>query len=193
MKRLLTIKKKLCSLGCLVVLGLLASPAVAWDTSGIDGFVDPGCLLDLADEYPEITTVEVTIPRSLLRAVGLGFKENPDLQKLVFGLEWVGAVVIETENPEIAAVATACLKKTERRLDKQGWERLARIREEGTNVNVMILNGGEEVRGVSVLISEPGEGTFVLTNLAGIINLELLGELSREMDLPGLDAIPEGK
>ncbi|MDX1388286.1 MAG: DUF4252 domain-containing protein [Acidobacteriota bacterium] len=190
MKRLLT-DLKLCSLGCLVLV--LTSPALAWDTSGIDGYVDPGCLLDLADDHPEITTVEVTIPKGLLRGVGLGFEENSDLQELVFGLEWVGAVVIETENPEISTVAAACMKETESRLGKRGWERLARIREEGTNVNVMILNGGEEVRGVAVLISEPGEGTFVMTNLAGLINLELLGELSREMNVPGLDQIPEGK
>ncbi|MDX1389234.1 MAG: DUF4252 domain-containing protein, partial [Acidobacteriota bacterium] len=98
-----------------------------------------------------------------------------------------------TEDPDVGLAATACLRDAQKKLERGGWERLARIREEGSTVSVMILNGGETVRGVAVLISDPGEGTFVFSNLAGIINLELLGELSEEMDLPGLDQIPEKK
>jgi hypothetical protein len=190
MERLMMLAKPSRLLPCIAALVLLVSPAAAaWDTSGIAGYVDPDCLVGIADVHPEITIVEVTIPGSILRPIGLGLKENPDLQQLVFGLEWVSAVILETEDDQIARTAQACMKDTESRLTRKGWERLARIREEGATVNVLILNGNETVRGLVVLISEEGE--FVMTNLAGVINLELLSELSDEVDIPGLDQIPE--
>jgi hypothetical protein len=189
MERLMLVKPSRV-LPLVATLVVLATPAAAaWDTSGIAGYVNPGCLVDIADAHPEIGIVEVTIPKSFIRAVGAGVKENADLQQLVFGLEWVSAVVVETDDPLIAAEARKCVKETEDRLTGKGWERMARIREGGATVNVLVLNGSETVRGVVVLISEEGE--FVMTNLAGVINLELLAELSDQVDLPGLDAIPD--
>ena len=190
MERLLMFVKPSRFIPLVATLALLANPAAAaWDTSGIEGYVSPECLVEIADAHPEITIVEVTIPKSFIEAVGLGLKENPDLKKLVIGLEWVSAVVVETEDPDIAAAAQKCMKDAETRLTRKGWERMARIRDGGTTVNVLILNGNETVRGLVVLISEDGE--FIMTNLAGVINLELLAELSGEMNIPGLDAIPE--
>jgi hypothetical protein len=191
MERLLMLAKRSRWVPLAAALALLATPGAAWDTSKIEGHVDSGCLVGIADLHPETTIVEVTLPGSLLEGIGLGLKENPDLQELVFGLEWVSAVILETEDKEIATKARACMKETEERLNRKGWERLARIREEGSTVNVLILNGNETVRGVVVLMSEEGE--FVMTNLAGLINLERLSQLSEEMDIPGLDAIPEKK
>jgi len=174
---------------CVLTLGLVASPAHAgWGASEVDGRVDLSALAALADEHPEIAVVEVTIPRSLLKAISRADEGDEEGSDEAFGLEWVGAVILEIEDPAVQEKARAFFTDTERRLVKEGWERLARIREEGARVNVFILNGGETIRGVVVMVAE--DGAYVFTNLAGRIDPELLSELSEEMDVPGLDQIP---
>jgi hypothetical protein len=125
---------------CVLALGLVASPAHAgWDASGVDGHVDLSALVALADEHPEIAVVEVTIPRSLLKAISRADEGEEEGSDRAFGLEWVSAVILEIEDPAVQEEARAFFADTERRLAKEGWERLARIREEDARVNVFIL------------------------------------------------------
>lgn len=177
---------------CTLALALAAEPARAgWDASGIDGHVDMSTLAALADEHPEISVVEVTIPRSLLGAISRaeGEGEAGEEGEGILGLEWASAIILEIEDPVVQEKARAFFNDTESRLAKEGWERLARIREESARVNVFVLNGGEKIRGVVVMVAE--DGAYIFTNLAGQIDPELLGELSEDMGVPGLDRIPE--
>ncbi len=80
--------------GCLLLLALLASPAVAQKTSleRLPGYVDGAAFIDLVGD--DAVTVEVSIHGSLLKAL-LGV--DPDLKAMAGGLESIHAVILEIE------------------------------------------------------------------------------------------------
>ena len=80
------------------------------------------------------------------------------------------------------------VENTEKRLLKKGWERLARVQEEGGLVKVLMLPSGESILGLVVLVVEENE--IVFANVAGNIDMAQLGSLAEKMDIPGLDELP---
>ena len=171
------------------VLILLASGAtMAGDNEAdrLPGYVDPAPFLALADEDGEL--VEISIPGKLLKAFAGPFaKEEPEVASLVGGLEWIGAVIVGTEDPARIRKAKELFDQTEARLIRKGWERLARIRQEGSTVKVLILNTETTIGGLVVMVREDDQ--IIFTNIAGVIDLEKLGELGKEMEIPGLEEI----
>lgn len=153
------------------------------------GYVDGSVFLEYADEDDSL--VEVSIDGPLLKIMARAFDGREEGVANLFGdLESVTAIVIEKEGDKELDGAFELAGKLTRRLEKQGWERLARVREKDTRISVMVLNDGELILGLTVLVIEPSGGELVFANIAGRIDPASLGKLSSGMHIPGLDRIP---
>lgn len=80
-------------------------------------------------------------------------------------------------------VAKSDIKKLMRDVRKNNFEDLMTVRDEGTRVNFMIREEGENITNVLVIIQ--GEGDFILLSLEGNLNFDDLKEL--EFDVEGGD------
>jgi len=157
------------------------------DLERLPGYVDPAPFLALEDEDGEL--VSITIPGTLLKALAGPFGKESELAGLIGGLEWVGATIVGTEDPERIRKARELFDSTEKRLLREGWERLVVVREEGSTVKVLILNTEKTIAGLVVMVIDDEE--IVFTNIAGVIDLEKLGALAEEMKIPGLENLGE--
>ena len=179
------------------VLGILTAAILATgivmavdpETAKLPGYVDGAPFLDLASEDGEL--VEVSLPRSVL-SMFCGSeqgKDESDVSGIACGLEWIGAVVIEI-GAEAANEyqAQELIEKTEKKLLGKGWERLARVQEDGEVLKVLMLPSGRSVLGLVVLIVEEHE--IVFANVAGNIDMAQLRKLGDQMDIPGLENLP---
>jgi hypothetical protein len=174
-----------------LLLALAIGPAHAADPAleRLAGYVDASAFAALADE--ETTKVVVTLPKSLLKLVSAA---DPELSGLVGGLEMIQAVVLElgegTPASRLDRLATV-LDSTGTSLVGKGWQRLASISEpRGATVQVLMLQSGEEIRGLVVLLVDRHERSAVFANIAGLIDLAGLQRMGEHLDIPGLDAIP---
>ena len=179
------------------VLGILTAAILATgvvmavdpETAKLPGYVDGTPFLDLASEDGEV--VEVSLPRSIL-SMFCGSEpgeDEPDVAGVACGLEWIGAVVIEIgEGPKSEHRAQELIETTEKGLLDKGWERLARVQEGGEVLKVLMLPSGRSVLGLVVLIAEEHE--IVFANVAGNIDMAQLRKLGDQMDIPGLENLP---
>jgi hypothetical protein len=170
-----------------LLLAAVAAGPVAAQTSysKLRGYVDKEAFTGLVVGEDD-TQVEVWLPGSLLKLVAA---VDPELGKLVAGLELLQAVVIETGDGELSGRLAGQLAKTESSLLKQGWVRLAKIKEGNENVAVLVISDDEAIHGLTVLVSDTGEGSFVFANVVGMIDLAAIRQLGEHMDIPGLDQI----
>jgi ABC-type amino acid transport substrate-binding protein len=163
--------------------GAAAAPANA---DKLPGFVDGAPFLELDNGGGQL--VEISLPGSLLKVFcGPLKKEEPELASVACNLDWIGAVIVGIENDVTRTQAARLFGETEKRLLGRGWERLALVRDKGNLVKVLILNRDQQVSGLVVMVMNDEQ--IVFTNVAGSIDLEKLGELGQEMDIPGLDEI----
>jgi hypothetical protein len=171
----------------LVALAALAvTVAAAADPARIPGFVDPQAFIDLFGD--DAVTVEVSLRGALLKALsGL----DPELAATTRGLESIQAVILELGDSPRAERARALVRDTEQRLMRAGWERLARVQDEGAEVKVLVLNDEEAIQGLVVLVVDLDEGNVVFANVAGAIDLSAIARVGDDLDLPGLDQIGE--
>jgi len=185
------------SKGTTRVLGILTAAILATgvvvavdpETAKLPGYVDGTPFLDLASEDGEL--VEISLPRSIL-SMFCGSeqeKDESDVTGIACGLEWIGAVVIEI-GAEAGSEhrAQELIEKTEKRLLGKGWERLARVQEDGEVLKVLMLPSGRSVLGLVVLIVDEHE--IVFANVAGNIDMAQLRKLGDQMDIPGLENLP---
>ena len=72
-------------------------------------------------------------------------------------------------------------------LSAPGWERLANVRSKRNNqrVDVYTMFTGDKMDGVAVLISE--SKSVALVNVIGMIDIEMLAELSGKLNIPNID------
>jgi hypothetical protein len=89
--------------------------------------------------------------------------------------------IMLTEEKDI--VSRADVKQLMRDIRKNDFEDLMTVRDEGTRVNFMIREKGENITNVLVIIH--GDGEFILLSLEGNLNMEDLKQL--EFDVEGGD------
>lgn len=172
----------------LLVASLAGATALAADPAlkKSPGFVDPEPFLDLADEKGRL--IEINLPGKLLRLItGPVRSQEPELASLIDGLEWIGAVIVGTEDAARLEAGRALVRQTEKRLLGKGWEKLAVMQEEGTMVKVLILNTETTIGGLVVMITNDEQVIF--TNIAGIIDLAKLESLGETLNIPGLESL----
>jgi len=154
------------------------------------GFIDAKPFTDLVDD--EAILVEVNISPALLRMIAAGIRESdPDLTETIEGLRGIRALVIDLSTVPADSGVEKMFKDTVRNVERDGWERLAVVRDESSLLHVMVKGGDDDrVRGLLVLILEKEPSQLVFVNLHGLVDIAKLQALSEEMDLPGLDQVP---
>jgi hypothetical protein len=168
-----------------ILLIIVAAPALAEERERSPGYVDGSMFLDLATE--DTTSVEINLSGAILKAIA---SADADLQQLAGGLESIHAVILEfTDEARVAKVQELLLQK-EKELRNKNWEVLTRIKEGTGRVTVLVLNDGEAIQGLVVLVSDGGEVVFA--NIAGTIDLNAIAKLGESFDIPGLDDIVQG-
>ena len=94
-----------------------------------------------------------------------------------------GTEILQKITEEKDIVSKADVKKLMRDVRKNDFEDLMTVRDEGTRVNFMIREEGENITNVLVIIH--GDGEFILLSLEGNLNMEDLKQL--EFDVEGGD------
>ena len=99
-------------------------------------------------------------------------------------------MVLDLDDGAARERAARAIASTGKDLQKKGWSLVAKVREESESVNVFVLDDGEVIRGLVVLIIDLDEGEMVFANVAGSLDPRALARLA-ELDLPGLEALGE--
>ena len=169
-------------LGLLLVVGLALAPGAAAQRG--PGYVGSQSFIDIAGD--DGVTVQVSVGSSLIKPI-TGADE--ELGRLLGGLQSVEAVILDLSRRGVADRAKTALKETESRLLRRGWERLVLVREDETDLRVMILNDETAIQGLVVMIIDSDEGQMVFANIAGELDLSSLEEIGDTFGVPHLGDI----
>ena len=183
-------KKKLLLMS--VILGLSFSTGFAQknDYSNYKGFIDFGNL-EQFETGEEVT--EVLIEEHLIRMVAkLATNEEPELSSVLDGIKLIKVHTFEVSEKNASELSSK-VKKIDKTLMNDGWDRIVRTKSKHEVTNVYILTNNEEkIEGLVVAgFENDGDATFV--NIVGDINLETIGELSSKFDIPSIGSIHEKK
>lgn len=176
----------------LLGFALLAPPAsgAEREVPRSAGFVDGSAFASLAG--PDSDVVEVHLEPPLLRALARIDTGDEGFGQLVRNLRSINAYIVGLDKDAARTErATRMVHEMEGKLDRQGWQRLAVVREKETRLNVYIRTSEETIDGLVVLAVDPGESRAVFVNIAGTIDLARLGELSGTLEVPGLDGLKD--
>lgn len=186
MKRIHRIALAAAAAACLALFP--STPAVAADCAGVDGDE----LISIFGE--EAIQVEVNLGGALLGMANKAIQEEGDIGRtrlegisvLIFDLDRIGGGDLDSRIDR----ARDRLRDIEDRLKRRGWERMARVREDGTDLSVLVQSRDEvTIGGMAVLGIDREEGTAMFVNLCGIIDLDALDALGEQfdLDLPEMD------
>jgi hypothetical protein len=164
---------------------LACAPALAQAKSlrQVPGYVDGSALLELAGE--DNLRLEVSISGTLLKTLTTW---DPELHELTAGLHSIHAVVIDVEDPEVAARAKKAMRRTQSELQSRGWERVALVREEDSEIHVHVLSDEKAIQGLVVMIvdSSEDEPAIIFANVAGTVDLAAIQRIGEGFGVPGL-------
>jgi hypothetical protein len=176
---------------CAVVLVFVSRSAQAappQGNAGGAGVVDGSAFADLATDQDSV--VEVHLSGALLSTLASIDTEEEGLGELMRGLKSIEAYVVHIgDDAARADKAFRLVHDTELKLERQGWERIARVREKTSNVGIFVRHSEPYIDGLVVLVVDREEGQVVFANIAGRIDLARIGELSRMVDVPGLGSL----
>lgn len=132
-------------------------------------------------------TVDVKLDEHMMQSTWKFFKDPDDadirdLLKSVKGI-YVKSFSFDKEN-EYSLVE---IESVTSQLRSGGWSKIVGItsKKEGENVDVYLMQVGDQVSGLAVLCVNPKELTVV--NIVGPINLEKLSQLEGSFGVPDLD------
>jgi hypothetical protein len=173
-----------------LVLSIAVGPAAVAqrdDLAEHPGFVDGSRLAGLIPtDVEQVEVVEVNLAGPLLDAITpLLNEQDPGVGKIVDELRGVTAVVASGLDEATSARARALIDEMAGDLERDGWQRLVRVREKGGRTLVLLHYSGQTLDGLTVLGAQANEVTFV--NIAGVIDLASISRLGASMNLPGLD------
>jgi hypothetical protein len=169
--------------------------AQTYDYSSEPGFVDFGNLEQF--ENSEEST-EVLINQNLLHMVAkmgkhmdINGKKDSSFANMVGGLKLIKVNTFGIDSTKIKSVFKL-ISKIDKELIHKGWNRLVKQKEKDSRTNVYIrTDNNSKIQGLVVTQAEKDEATFV--NIVGTIDLEKLGELSSNFDIPDIDSVMNGK
>lgn len=174
-----------------VQMGAASVWATDRDRSRHRGYVDGSEVAELANDGDEL--IEVSIRGPLLRMVSEAIgQESEEMAGFIGQIVSISAVVVELDEDDDGRARAVARDMTEG-LENKGWEKLARVREDDMSVTVLVLfdDEGEELEGLTVLVFERGD-QFVFANIAGRIDLGLIGKLGLQLGIPGLKELTGG-
>lgn len=172
-------------LSALLLVALRSSLWAQEEYTKQPGYVDFSAMGIFGEEE---STVEVFLKGPLLRLVSEATKgEDQELADMLSRLKLIRVQVFPLRRERAEAVK----KKTDemaRRLEKEGWEMVVRVRDRDENAYVYLKTAKDRIAGLVVMSVEPGnEAAFV--NIVGDIDPEQIGRLGRKFDIEPLDSI----
>ncbi|MFQ5494217.1 MAG: DUF4252 domain-containing protein [Phycisphaerae bacterium] len=179
-------------LGCIASASLVTSPvaAAAKKPKRHPGYVDGSQFAELAEE--DGLLVEVSLAGPLLKMVTSAIGgQSEDAAELLGDIVSIHAVVVgveESEDRDLGRIINAF----DEELRDDGWQRLARVREENNHVLVLALPGEDDaLSGLTVVVRDSDEDVLVFANIAGSIHLDMIAQLGMQLDIPGLEELSE--
>lgn len=171
------------ALAC-VTLVALAGGARADDKkfASMPGYVDFAPFDKIGDD----AKVEVNLKGPMLGLLSkFAAYDDPELGDILSNLKLVRVRVYDL-TPEIAKEFLSAGSATTTRLDKNGWERSVRVRDENERVDIYFKPSGnaEWIDGV-LIIAVDEEATFV--NIVGTIRPEDVSRLSEHFDIGDIE------
>ncbi len=150
------------------------------------GYVDFSTL----DKIGQEAKVEVNLRNPMLGLVGKFIsEEDPELRELISNLKLL-RVRVYNVTPESIEKLLAAGSETSKMLDKKGWERIVRVRDENEHVDVYFKpsKNADFLEGVLVIaLDDDDEAAFV--NIVGTIRPEDVAKLGEHFDVDGMDKI----
>lgn len=168
-------------------LALLASTPLALaqsnDINDHPGFVDFSSLRAIVDSEP---TVEISLKEPLLNMVtNLIRAEDEQAADFISKLLRVTVNVFESTATDVDEI-TASMASIASNLEQQDWERVVRVREDQSHVDIYVRMSTDAafIHGIAIMVAEPYE--TVLVNIVGDISGNDLAALGRRFDLDEL-------
>lgn len=150
------------------------------------GFVDFSTLSGFAGAEP---TVQISLKTPLLNMVtNLLKQEDEQAASFISKLMRVNVNVFESGDIDVAEIASS-MAVLANELDAQGWERVVRVREDESHVDIYfrLSDDADLIYGIAIMAAEQSE--TVLVNIVGDISVEDLGALARKFDIDELSEI----
>ncbi len=178
------------TLGAVVILAILSSGAGVAAEEALESHPGYFSLDELGIVDPDRSSVDINLQGAMLRLVGAAvLQEEPALAQLVSQMKAMRVLVapvdgLDPEKTE-AAIAGGVTK-----LEGKGWQRVVRVKEDDEQVHVYLKEAAGEIEGLTLFVFDPSD-ELTLINIAGRIDVELLGALSQAFDIPPLEAALE--
>ena len=175
------------AVGAMLLACSLHQPAVAQTAIEDDpGYVEFSVLSELVDMEPHI---EIRLKGSLLRLAAEASRiEDDELADMLLGLRaiYVEGYKLGRGYGEQAEQLRSAARSLTKDLEYSGWDRVAKIREDDSEVHIFVKERGEAIEGLTAMvIDENGEAIFV--NIVGEIDPAEIGRIGRKLDIKGLD------
>ncbi|MCX6169621.1 MAG: DUF4252 domain-containing protein [Ignavibacteriales bacterium] len=142
---------------------------------------------------------EVYLEETLLKMVsGMAQKKSDDVSDMIGGLKLVQVNEYKIPTSEITDMESS-LDVMDKSLKSKGWDRIVRTNNQSNLANIYVKKAsGGEFEGLAILSlskkMEDGEneksesyGKVTCVNIVGKIDLSKLGNLTKELNLPGFD------
>jgi len=174
-----------------LAVAAVASPVLAGDGDHKRhrGYVDGSAFAELAND--DSTLIEVSIDGALLKTVAAALgEENKEIGEFLGGIVSISAVVVEDARDDNGTVVSLAAKIADD-LKEDGWEQIARVRQDGEGVMVLVLRDDKNedlLAGVTVMVSEDADN-MVFANIAGRIDLGMVAKLATGLGVPGLEEL----
>ena len=158
------------------------------DYSKYPGYVDFRGLGMFAEED---AVVEVYLHDALLNMVAqMSSFADSELSSMLGKLKLIRVQKFRLDDEKLEKVDRK-IDDLSAKLEKDGWMRAVRVREEEQNVNVYFKFGGEKVLGIMVMAVENGE-TAAFVNIVGEIDPAAIGRLGDRFNIDELHKIDAG-
>jgi hypothetical protein len=147
------------------------------------GYVDFSTLTAIAAIEP---TVEISLKAPLLILItNLIRNEDEEAAEFISKLMRVTVNVFESDDIDVDQVAASMSTMAED-LDSAGWDRVVRVREDESHVDIYfrLAPDADVIYGIAIMVAEPGE--TVLVNIVGDISTDDISALGRRFDLDEL-------
>lgn len=168
--------------GLCLLLALLATPALAQDRLERDpGYLDLRTVSGWFDAEPWL---EVNIRGALLKMVAEASRyEDPELTRLLLKLKAIEVRGYPLSHRQFDSIEKRTTDLA-RRLQAQGWDTVARVRERDQRVDVYLRMHEGNIAGMAVMVLEPGsDDGAVFVNIVGEIDPEQIGRIGSKFNI----------
>jgi hypothetical protein len=162
----------------------LALTSFASAAEAQSGSIDIGQLMPSAKGQ----FVEINLSSAMLKfAARIAARQEPEAAELIRNLKSIRVNVVGLDDSNRAGTIEQ-IEGVRRKLETQGWTKMVTVREknDGDNVDVHVMQRGEEaIDGLVVtVIDKKGEAVFV--NIVGNINADQIAQIADKFDIEPL-------